>query len=272
MNHFKEKVAIVTGAASGIGKAVAMELCKRGAHVIFTDRAEDEVKAACDSANPKGGSAEAVVLDVTDYEATRNVVEKAVSAHGKIDFMFNNAGIAIAGEFRDVDLDEWHRLFEINLFGVVNGMKAVYPIMINQGFGHIINTSALAGVIPLPGNAVYVAAKHAMVGLSSTVRIEGKDLGVKVSVVCPGHIKTPIFENAAMIRLDKEKAVEGFTKIPGITSEQCARIILRGVEKNKHIIVVTMFAKMMYLFQRISPGLVHAIMGRVMQVFRENRT
>ncbi|WP_164662205.1 SDR family oxidoreductase [Tropicibacter sp. Alg240-R139] len=271
MNYFKRKVAIVTGAASGIGKAVAIELCKRGAHVIFTDRSEDQVKEACETAIKNGGHAEAIVLDVTDYEATRQVIDNAVSVHGKIDFMFNNAGIAIAGEFRDVDLEGWHRLFEINLFGVVNGMKAVYPVMIEQGSGHIINTSALAGLIPLPGNSVYVAAKHALVGLSSTVRIEGKDLGVKVSVVCPGHIKTPIFENADMIRLDKKKATEGITQIPGITAEQCARIVLKGVEKNKHIIVVTRFAKMMALFQRINTGLVHAIMGKVMRDFRENR-
>lgn len=271
MNIFKDKIAIVTGAGSGIGRALAEELCKRGATVAASDYKEDAVRAVVEAITAKGGTARAVRLDVTDYAAVKKVVEDTAAAFGRLDYLFNNAGIAVGGEVRDITIDDWRAVLNVNLFGVIHGVDAAYPVMVRQGFGHIVNTASIEGLVAFGGTAAYVASKHAVVGLSNTLRVEGRDLGVKVSAVCPGHIKTAIFSNSKMVNLDRQKTDEMMAKIPGISPEVCAAEILKGVEKNKAVIVITAMAKLLYLMHRISPDMALAIMGLGMKNMREAR-
>ena len=271
MNLFNDKVIIVTGAASGIGQALSEELCSRGAHVILTDWKDEQVCRVTDAIPATCGSASSVCLDVTDFDAVKALVDDTVKKHGRLDYLFNNAGIAVGGEVRDIGIDAWRKVLDVNLNGVVHGVAAAYPIMVKQGFGHIINTASLEGLVAFPGNASYVASKHAVVGLSNSLRLEGKDLGVKVSVVCPGHIKTAIFNDSEMVNLDRKKVLEYIAKIPGITPAQCAKVILKGVEKNKGIIVVTALAKFLYLLQRISPGLAFKLLLHDIKNLRDAR-
>ena len=275
MNIFKDKVAIVTGAGSGIGKGLAEELCKKGALVVLADYKEDAVKTAAAAINmkigEKTGTAKAVRLDVTDAAAVKKTVDDTVADFGRLDYIFNNAGIAVGGEVRDITLNDWRAVLEVNLFGVIHGVDAAYPIMVRQGFGHIINTASIEGLVAFPGTAAYVASKHAVVGLSNTLRLEGKDLGVRVSAVCPGHIKTAIFNDSKMINIDRKKVLEALAKIPGITPEECAREILKGVEKNKAVIVITALAKVLYLLQRLSPDLAMKLMSLDMKRMRDAR-
>lgn len=260
MNPFKDKVVIITGAASGIGRSLAEELCTRGAHVILTDRKEDQVCSVSGGISSTCGSASPVCLDVTDFDAFKKLVDDTLSSYGRLDYLFNNAGIGVGGEARDITIEDWRNVLNVNLNGVVHGVAAAYPVMVKQGFGHIINTASIEGLVAFPGTASYVASKHAVVGLSNALRIEGKDLGVKISVVCPGHIKTAIFNDSKMVNIDRKKVLEYVARIPGITPAQCAREILKGVEKNKAIIVVTVFAKLLYAIQRISPNLAMKLM------------
>jgi short-subunit dehydrogenase len=141
--------------------------------------------------------------------------------------------------------------------------------MVQQGFGHIINTASIEGLVPFPATVSYAASKFGVVGLSSSLRIEGRDLGVKVSVVCPGYIKTPIFETSKMIKIDREKVLADLPDRFGITPEECANVILNGVERNKAIIVITGMAKFLWLLQRISPGLIFWLMGRNLKKSRK---
>jgi short-subunit dehydrogenase len=141
--------------------------------------------------------------------------------------------------------------------------------MVKQGFGHIVNTSSIAGLAPIPGTIGYVASKYGVVGLSNSLRVEGADLGVKVSVVCPGYIKTAIFHDAKLIKMDREKMLNALSRLKGMTPEECALVILRGVERNKAIIVVTRFAKILWMLQRICPGLVLWLMQRGMKKSRQ---
>jgi short-subunit dehydrogenase len=134
--------------------------------------------------------------------------------------------------------------------------------MAQQGFGHIINTASIEGLVPFPGTVSYVASKYGVVGLSNALRIEGQELGVKVSVVCPGYIKTPIFETCKMIKMDREKVLAELPERLGITPEECAKVILKGVERNKAIIVVTGMAKILWLIQRISPTFIIGLMRK----------
>lgn len=262
METFKKKVVIVTGAASGIGRALAEALARREAIVILSDvngQLLDEVAA---SMATSGYRSEAVTVDVTSHDAVSKLVTDTVARHGRLDYMFNNAGIAVGGEVRDCAIDDWRNVLDVNLHGVINGINTAYPIMVQQGFGHIVNTASIEGLIPFPGTVSYAASKYGVVGLSNSLRIEGTDLGVNVSVVCPGYIKTPIFHTSKLINIDREKMLASLPERLGITPQECAAVILRGVERNKAIIVVTWFAKVLWLLQRISPALIRWMMGR----------
>jgi NAD(P)-dependent dehydrogenase (short-subunit alcohol dehydrogenase family) len=270
MGSFGGKIAIVTGGASGIGRALCEALGARGAVVVVADIAAEGAAAVARGITERGGRAEAKVLDVRDAEAVRKLVDDAASAHGRLDYMFNNAGIAILGEERDVSLEDWKRVLDIDLHGVVHGVHAAYPIMVRQGAGHIVNTASLAGLVPAPGQASYAAAKFGVVGLSYTLRAEGADLGVKVSVVCPGFIETPILHlSPSRFTVDRKRLMALAPK--PMAAERCAEIILRGVEKNRATILVTGHAHLLSGIQRLSPGLAQWIARKVIGRLRTIR-
>jgi NAD(P)-dependent dehydrogenase (short-subunit alcohol dehydrogenase family) len=269
VDHFKEKVAIVTGAASGIGRALAEAMVRRQAVVILADINSQLLSEVAESIAASGYQAEVVSIDVSNYDSVKKLVADAVAQHGRLDFMFNNAGIAVGGEVRDCSIDDWRDVLKVNLYGVIHGVDAAYQIMVQQGFGHIINTASIEGLLPFPGAVSYAASKFGVVGLSNSLRIEGADLGVKVSVVCPGYIKTPIFHTSKMIKIDREKMLQALPERLGISPQKCASVIIRGVERNKAIIVVTGFAKILWLLQRISPGIILWMMHRNLKKSRK---
>ena len=183
MNIFADKTAIITGGASGIGRALGEELARRGARVILADVNAKLLDETAGSIVKAGWRAKPVALDVSDFEAVKELVHDTVAEHGRLDYIFNNAGVTVGGEARDLCLDDWRKVIDTNLYGVVNGVVAAYPVMIGQGFGHIINTASSAGLIPIPGGIPYSASKYGIVGLSNSLRLEGADLGVRTRIV-----------------------------------------------------------------------------------------
>jgi NAD(P)-dependent dehydrogenase (short-subunit alcohol dehydrogenase family) len=267
MNPFSGKTAIVTGGASGIGRAVCEELGERRAVVIVADVDHVRAEAVAQSITSAGGRAQARSLDVRDAAAFQKLVDDTAAEHGRLDYLFNNAGIAIGGEERDVSLEDWNKVLDVNLHGVVHGVRAAYAVMVRQGSGHIVNTASLAGLVPATGEISYTTAKYGVVGLSHALRAEGARLGVKVSVVCPGFIDTPILVNSPIRGADADKLRTLLPK--AMPPERCARIILRGVAKNRSTIVVTGLAWGLWWLSRVSPDAVIWLSGRVMDRMRK---
>lgn len=255
MSYFKGKVAFVTGGASGIGRALCELLGKKGASVVVTDMNAPGAGAVAEAIRRAGGQAESLPLDVTDAAAFGALVGEVAARYGRIDHFFNNAGIAVVGEARHYSLDDWNKVLDVDLRGVVNGVHAVYPIMIKQGAGHILNTASMAGLIPAPGLVAYAAAKHGVVGLSVSLKAEAAEYGVRVSALCPGFIDTNIFTDSKMIGFSQDNI--GKARRIAVTPDVCAKAALRGMERNEPIITVPAHATAGWLVQRFSPSATH---------------
>ena len=257
MSLFKNKIAIVTGGASGIGAALARDLAGQGAEVLLADIQIDAALDVAAKITASGGRVAAHYLDVTDSEAVARYVARIAAEKGRLDYMFNNAGIAIIGEFRDLSAADWKRILDINVSGVFAGTAAAYAVMLRQGSGHIVNTASLAGLVPSPGLAAYAASKHAVVGLSTSLRAEAAVYGIKVSAVCPGFIRTAILDSKA-VGLPQERKSQARVREMAMAPEICAAQVLAGVAKNKAIIPITGHAKLIWALMRYCPALVHA--------------
>ncbi len=268
MDQFKDKVAIVTGGASGIGRALCEELGRRGAIAIVADVNAEGAQQVADAMTAMGKKAYATRVDVSQAKDVQSLVDETVSAHGRLDYMFNNAGIGIAGEMRDMDLDHWRRILDVNLWGVIYGTTAAYQVMVEQGFGHIVNTASGAGLFPLPMGTAYATTKYAVVGLSTSLRPEAAALGVKVSVVCPGVIRTGIFDAVTYVKVKHEDAHARVSSFNMMEPADCARVILRGVAHNRAIIPVTPLVRWGWWFYRLCPALYDSLARQIARDFR----
>ena len=256
-NYFSDRVAVVTGAASGIGRALSQELAEQGARVWLTDVNEALLQK---TARDIPGS-EHRVLDVTDPDAFVEVIDEIWGREGAVDFLFNNAGIAVIGHYDQMSMEDFNRLIDVNLRGVFHGVQAVYSKMIARGRGHIVNTSSVSGLIPAPGFTAYSATKHAVVGLSRGLRVEAKRHGVRVSCICPGFIDTEIARNASYRGIDGKKAQKN-SPIKFASAQYCAKEALAGVARNELEIVVTRHAKAMTGLQKFAPKVFRALAGQ----------
>ncbi len=244
---------LVTGAGSGIGAALASALVKAGAHVVCTDVDEAAVQRTATELGPR---ARAEALDVTDPEQVIAAVDRVVAEHGRIDLIFNNAGITYGGETEQLTLDQWNRIIDVNLRGVVHGIYAAYPKMIAQGHGHIVNTASAGGLMAAGLITSYVATKHAVVGLSLALRTEAAAKGVGVTVICPGAVNTPILDKGS---IDDFVGRDYYLRGQGIKTphspDELAHEVLTAVALNTAIVVTPRSTRLAWRFNRLSPGL-----------------
>jgi NADP-dependent 3-hydroxy acid dehydrogenase YdfG len=253
-----QKVAFITGGASGIGAALAAELVGQGAEVWIADRQIREVQELIQQLNKAGGQAHAVELDVRSYPDFERAVGEAVRHSGRIDYLFNNAGIGVAGEIDSYALEDWNDVFDVNVHGVVHGIQAVYPIMIRQHCGHIVNMASMSGLVATASQASYSATKHAIVAISKTLRLEAERHGVQVSVLCPGAVRTPAITGGKYGRTHRYRD-EGLRDIAErgrpITPEKFAKRAIRAVLRGDAIIVIPAWWKAWWYLERLSPTL-----------------
>lgn len=254
----RNRTALITGGASGIGRALGEEMARRGATVVLADRQlalAEEVAAGIERG---GGRAWAVELDVRAPEAFAEVAKQTQERTGSVDYLFNNAGIGVGGEVADYDREAWDMLLDVNVRGVCYGIQAVYPIMRAQGSGHIINTASMAGFIPMAGAVGYGTSKHAVVGMSKSLRIEAAMYGVRCSALCPGAIQTPIllggkYGRKIGRRLPESKLKEMWDGMRPMDVDAFAVEVLKDVEANEPYIIVPRWWKAVWLFERLAP-------------------
>jgi NAD(P)-dependent dehydrogenase (short-subunit alcohol dehydrogenase family) len=265
------KVAIITGGAGGIGKALAEELAARGCYLVLADINSGLLEQTAAVLRAGGAELDAKTLDVRDATQVQALVEGAHRELGRIDYIFNNAGVNVCAELRDTTLEDWNLLIDVNLRGVVHGVHAAYSIMRSQGFGHIINTASAAGLIPAAAEGAYAATKHAVVGLSSTLRIEAASFGVKVSVVCPGLVDTPILDSTKYVKLGSD-ALRKISPGKPVPPRTAARQILQGVDRNRFYIVLTPTVNALWRLHRFAPSASLGVGRIAVRLFRRERT
>lgn len=262
MRDFRDKVAVVTGAGSGIGRALALALCERGAHVALSDIDEAGLAETASQAGAFGTKLTAQHLDVADRAAVAAHAAQVVADHGRVNLVVNNAGVGLSSSILDMQHADIEWLMGINFWGVVHGTQAFLPHLKASGDGHVVNVSSVFGMIGVPGQGAYNAAKFAVRGYTAALRQELEIEGWPVSATCvhPGGIKTNIARNSRFPNPPKpgepshEEMVKQFDRVARTTPERCAAVILRAVEKNRRRVLVGFDAKLIALMERLFPN------------------
>ena len=265
---YSGKVAAITGAASGIGRALALALAREGCEVALAD--VDEQGLAETASLASGVKVTTRRLDVSSGEAVRAWADAARADHGRVNLVFNNAGIAYSATVADADEADFRRVIDVDFWGVVYGTRAFLPHLEASGDGHVVNISSIFGIVAFPGQAAYNAAKFAVRGFTEELRIELEIMDSPVSATCvhPGGVKTNIVKktkihpSTAKLGADLEIAGAEFEKLFRTTPDEAAAIILRGVRKNARRVLVGADARMLDLLQRFWPGSYHAVLVR----------
>jgi len=266
MTFYRDKVCIITGGASGLGLALGTRLAAAGATLLLADIDEAGLGAA--SAG-MAGAVDVRRVDVTDPASVAALVAAALARFGRIDYFFNNAGTAVIGEIRDLTLDQWRGVIETNLFGQVHAIHAVYPVMIGQGSGHIVNVASGFGMAPGPLNSPYVASKFAIFGLSHALAAEGRAFGVRVSIVCPGYLDTPMVATSQPVNAD---AAALRAQLPALVPvDKAAAIVLAGVARQKRVIAFPAYVGLLAFLHRFAPVLFDRFADRQVRNFRAIR-
>ncbi len=260
-----DRVVVLTGAASGIGRALAVRLARRGDHLVLVDIDEASLAEVVADLDPvaagRGGSVLAEVADVRDASRIEEVVSSTWARHGRVDVMVNNAGIGLGGATEEMSVEHWQRVFDINISGVMHGVVAAYPRMLAAGEGQIVNVASLAGLIPSPFLAAYSASKHAVVGLSLSLAAEAAGTGVSVTCVCPGFTETPILDGIGPADLPATSMAAHARRYAQATPggiydvERLAADIERGIDARAALVVAPRAARWIWRFARLSPRL-----------------
>ena len=241
-----DQVAVITGGASGIGFALAEALVRKGLRVALADQNRDALRAAADRLDKSGRSVLAVQTDVSDRDSMRSLRDNVVLHFGRADLVCNNAGIfSSVGPIWELDADHWRRLFEVNYWGVVHGIREFMPLLIKRGSGHVVNTASMSGLSIVAGTADYVSAKHAVVSLSEALRADldaGGLQAIGVTVVCPGAVRTDFGDYALKLmnsKLNPKHRMTSTLQRHVLEVEELAQATVRGIEQDALFVTPT---------------------------------
>lgn len=258
MAFLQSGVAVVTGAASGIGRALAQTLAAAGSALALADVDPQGLSETSASLPSKGAEVTTHVVDVADEAAVRALAEDVVARHSRVTLLINNAGVALLGSFEELSLDDFRWLMNINFWGTVYGVRYFLPILKRQPRAHIVNLSSVLGLVGATGQIAYCASKFAVRGFTETLRHELEGTSVFVSCVHPGGIRTPIAKHARLganaPKSLREDAIARFAHLTQNSAEAAAARILEGVERREPRILIGRDARQIDLLQRFRPA------------------
>jgi short-subunit dehydrogenase len=269
MSKLEGRVAVVTGAATGIGRATALELARRGCDLaLITRNNAAGLEATAAEVESIGRRATTHMADVTDRAAMAKLPEVIEGAHGKIHILVNNAGVTLMGDFQDQTFENMDWIVDINLWGVLNGTKLFLPALLRQEWGHICNISSLQGILPLTTQTTYTATKFAVRGFSEALRGELSPHNIGVSAVFPGLVKTEVVSSARTEGENQERAQKNLAKFVekyALDADSCAKKIVDGIEKNRARTLVTVSTIVFDVMKRLMPTLTDTLVARMMR-------
>jgi NAD(P)-dependent dehydrogenase (short-subunit alcohol dehydrogenase family) len=265
VRDFTDRVAVVTGAASGIGRALSLALARRGAHVALVDRNEPGLAAVAGEVAALGRKASRHVADVADRARMEALPDEVLREHGRVSFLANNAGVSVAGAFEEQSLDDFAWIVGINFWGVVHGCRFFLPHLRREPEAHIVNLSSMFGLVGIPGQISYCTTKFAVRGFSETLWTELRDTKIGVTVVHPGGVKTNIVRSTRNISADvRDRTIEQFDRM-AMDPARAAEQILRAVARNRMRVTVCREARISDWLKRIAPTATQRLIHRAIQ-------
>lgn len=256
MRSLAGKRCLITGAASGIGRATALAAAGRAAELFLTDIAAEGLEQVAEEIRRAGGAvAYAQAADVSDHGAIVALAETIHASHEPMDVVMNIAGISTWGPIERLEHHHWQRMIDVNLMGPIHVLECFVPPMIAAGRGgHVVNVSSTAGLFGLPWHAAYSASKFGLRGISEVLRFDLRRHGIGVSLVCPGAVKTPLVDTVEIVGVDRERPeierlIERFER-HAVSPEHVASRILRGIERNRYLVFTSLDTRVGYWFQR----------------------
>jgi short-subunit dehydrogenase len=249
--------SLITGASSGIGRAIAKELARQGGKVVCTARREDRLQSLAKEIEAGGGSVVCITGDATDASVRKRAVAAAISSFGGLDILVNNAGVGAIGPFESGDPDRVRRIMEINFFALVEMTRLALPYLKNGRTPVIVNVSSILGRRGVPHNSEYAASKFAVHGFSESIRAELSGSGIGVLVVSPGTTDTEFFDQVL-----ESKGGPKWPEHAAVSAETVARAAVRGIRRGSHEITPYLWGKVLVLMNRVSPWFVDKLMAR----------
>lgn len=255
---FRDRVSVITGAGSGIGRAVALELARRGSHLALNDVDEAGLAETVRLTEALGRRVTSKVFDVSDRAAFTTFAAETLEVHGRVDAVLNNAGVTVQNTLMDTSWEDWEWIVGINFWGVLHGTKIFLPHLLERGDGWIVNISSVFGIISVPTQSAYNATKFAVRGMTEALRQEVAGTGVTVTCVHPGGIRTNIVKNARFYKnVDGEEdhgsAIGDFERLARTTPEEAARVIVEGMVGKAPRVLIGRDARWIDRVQRAMP-------------------
>lgn len=265
MSTLLDKVAVVTGGASGIGRELALQLGAMGCQLALIDKNEVELAKTKADVEALGVSCKVYAIDVGDAQAMTDCASSIYRLYGRVDMLINNAGVSLIGSAAEQKLEDFHWLMNINFWGVVHGVQSFLPYLRESDEAYIVNVSSLFGLLSLPLQSAYNASKYAVKGYTESLKMEMAGTNVHVSCVHPGGIKTDITRNIrignASVPVSKDQLVADFDKVAKTTAKAAAEQIITGMLKHNRRILIGADAKILDLVNRFFPGRYEKLLG-----------